>query len=255
MPLLHVRLFGQHTQINIPAVIKQAKFRLKSYRVIFNRDNHGYFHAAVTCSLFNDGNMLAYVKEGAPNVYSYDIPLFLDPENKMSYQSNTDWDLGLISNLGSRIDFYVQLYNGIERKRYDQAFFDSKDNSTQMYYGVNPQQQYFGSHIPMYVSNTDHVNGADITYTDTTLYDAEGYQKGTGGTYPTAKKYVHTGIEPQNGAGVDPQPGGDDYDNRPISQAEKAMVENSGNSLPGSGYRKGPLIYPYTIDLLFEYST
>jgi hypothetical protein len=256
MPLLHVRLFGEHTQINIPAVIKQAKFRLKSYRVLFNRDNHGYFHAAVTCSLFNDGNMLAYVKENAGNVYSYDIPLFIDPENKMTYESNTDWDMGLISNLGSRIDFYVKFYNSIERKRYDQAFFDSKDNSTQIYYGVNPEQPYFGSHIPMYVVNNAQVNGATVTYTDMDLYDANGVKKNsTAGTYPTAKKYVHVGVEPENGSGLDPQPGGDDYDTSAVSQAEKEMVENSKGSLVGSGYRKGPLIYPYSIDLLFEYST
>lgn len=258
MPILHIRLYGPQTQINIPSVIRQARFKLKGYRILFSRENHGYFHAAVTTNLFKDGNMLAFVQENAPTTYNYDLPLFVDPEKKLTYMDNCDWDMGIVSNLGGKIDFQVQLYNCIERKRYDQAFFDTKSKETTVYYGVNPEQAYFGQHVPLYV--------VDTGYTDSQLYDASGNQTATTDTidpntgvkttgsfvYPTAKKYVHTGVEL---AGVDPQPGGADYDARPINPVEAQAISRSGNQLTGSGYRTGPLTYPYSIDLLFEYST
>lgn len=160
MPLLHVKLHGPRTRINIPSTIRRSRFKLKSYRILFNREDHGYFHAALNCTLFNNGNVMNFVKKDDPNYFAYDIPLFIDPEKKLTYSENCDLDLGDVQNVSSMIEFNIQLFNCIERKRYTLATFDSTDaaiqglyGKAQMYNGTQyvEAQKYFGQSIPMYL--------------------------------------------------------------------------------------------------------
>lgn len=135
MPLLHIKLNGPRTRVNIPSSIPRARFKLKSYRVIFNRNDHGYYHASVNCSLFNTANMMSFSKTDDANYFSSDIPLFLDPENKLTSSENVDLDLGEVQNAQSSVEFFIEFFNCIERKRYDQAFFESNDPRITGLYG------------------------------------------------------------------------------------------------------------------------
>ena len=67
--------------------------------------------------------------------------------------------------------------------------------------------------------------------------------------YPDAGVWVHTGVQVGN---VDPQPGGKDYDERPINQTEANVIAKSNGAITGSGFRKNALIYAYSVDLIFE---
>ena len=58
--------------------------------------------------------------------------------------------------------------------------------------------------------------------------------------YPDATVWVHTGVQVGN---VDPQPGGKDYDERPINQTEENVIDKSVGALKGSGFRKNAIIY------------
>jgi hypothetical protein len=264
MAILHVRLNGPRTRINIPSTLRQARFRLKSYRILFNREDHGYYHGSLTCTIFNGGNIMNFVKKDDPNYFAYDIPLFIDPEKKLTDKENVDWDLGVVQNVSSMIEFNLQLFNCIERKRFDQAIFDSTDSSIRglynkgvMYDGANQlkSQTYFGQNIPMYLVPYANVNStsteaqAQETWTDTTWYNADGTTITSGSNiYPTALQYVHTGVHVGN---VNPNPGEKDYDARAVDAKEENMISN-GAAIKGSGYRRGAIIYAYSIDLVFE---
>jgi hypothetical protein len=278
MPLLHVKLHGPRTRINIPSTIRRSRFKLKSYRILFNREDHGYFHAALNCTLFNNGNVMNFVKKDDPNYFAYDIPLFIDPEKKLTYSENCDLDLGDVQNVSSMIEFNIQLFNCIERKRYTLATFDSTDAAIQGLYGKARMyngaafvdaQKYFGQSIPMYLvpyssktSTSTETPIAQETWTNAEWYDETGNKITSLGTapFPDATKYVHTGVHVGN---VNPTPGGKDFDTRPIDETESKIIDaakegtspNYNYPIAGSGYRKGALIYAYAIDLVFEIST
>lgn len=278
MAILHVKLNGPRTRINIPSTLRGARFKLKAYRILFNREDHGYYQASLNCTLFNSGNVMNFVKKDDPNYFAYDIPLFIHPEKKLTYRENVDWDLGDVQNVSSTIEFNVQMFNCIERKRFDMAVFDSTDATIQGLYNKAQfwdtptsawydAQTYFGMKIPMYISTYSQQTSTSnpSTYTDfgdTTKYKEDGSADTTypvGGTYPSAKTWVHTGVHIGT---IDPQPGNKDYDTRPIDETERKMVMNGGkaivggaDNLTGSGYRKGALIYAYAVDLVFEITT
>jgi hypothetical protein len=211
-----------------------------------------------------------FVKKDDPNYFAYDIPLFIDPEKKLTYSENCDWDLGDVQNVSSMIEFNIQLYNCIERKRYTLATFDSTDAAIQGLYGKAQMwdgtqfvdaQKYFGQSIPMYLvphsaktstSTETPITQEPWTYTD--WYDANGNNISTSGTapFPDARKYVHTGVHVGD---VNPTPGGKDFDDRPVDETERKVQKASTLAIDGSGYRKGALIYAYAIDLVFEIST
>jgi hypothetical protein len=93
-------------------------------------------------------------------------------------------------------------------------------------------------------------NPTPQNFKDTTRYAADGSVITTGSEiFPDATVWVHTGVQVGS---VDPQPGGKDYDTRPINQDEANVVAKSGGSLTGSGIRKNAIIYAYSVDLIFE---
>ncbi len=280
MTILHVKLNGPTTQINLPAGVTRFNMVLRSYRVLFNRPAHGYYQAMVNCSLLNGGNAMSFAKASDAQSWTYDFPLFLEPGIISTTKDSVDWDFGTINTSGSTIAFNIKLLNCIERKRFDQASFESSDPSIQMLYGkcisgtaggtVGPNtQQYWGNKIPMYpvpytnqtgtgtsvYMNDNFVsaitNPGGMNFSSTTWRDADGNTIATGSNvYPTSAIWVHTGVQIN-----DPQPGGQDYDMRPISADEQRVVNNSGGAISGSGYRRGAIIYPYSIDLVFEITT
>jgi hypothetical protein len=216
-----------------------------------------------------------FVKKDDPNYFAYDIPLFIDPENKITVSENCDWNLGEVQNVSSTIEFNIVLHNCIERKRYDQAFFDSSDPEIQGLYNkatfydsltdkVYDAQAYFGTKIPMYIvpystktdTSSENSNQQE-DFGDVYWFDAEGKRLTTDiGIFPSAKAYVHTGVHVGD---VNPNPGGKDYDTRPINEYESRVIENSKvnnvATLTGSGYRRGAIPYAYSIDLIFEITT
>ena len=124
MVLLHLRLQPGTTQIAIPENIKRGHLRLKSYRILFNRQNHGYYHASLSSALINTGNVIAYTIPNDAVHYMPTLPLFIDPENKLTYET-VDWDLGDVRNTLSTLQFNLQFFNCIQRSRYDLAYFDN----------------------------------------------------------------------------------------------------------------------------------
>lgn len=262
MTLLHVRLNGPSTSIDLPSSVRNPSFRLKSYRVLFNRDNHGYYYGTLKCTLFNDGNCMSFTRRGDANTYFNEIPLLVDPENKHTMRENVDIDLGAVRT-SSNVRFDIELFNCIERSRFDQAIFSSPDASIQSLYGVSALQPYFGTSIPMYpiptANQPDQVTSyptpQDFLYykqfaADGTLLATNGVEETPADhIFPDATVWVHTGVQVGN---VDPQPGGKDYDERPINQTEANIIAKSGGVLKGSGRRKNALIYAYSVDLIFE---
>lgn len=307
MPILHVKLNGPRTRINIPSTIRRGRFKLKSYRILFNREDHGYYHGALNCTIFNSGNIMNFVKKDDPNYFAYDIPLFIDPERKLTQSDNCDWDLGEVQNVSSMIEFNLDLYNCIERKRYTTALFDSNDPTIRGLYGKATMyngsseldaQPYFGTSIPMYivpyssltsetetdittgvgnlalsltdsneaagtpatltglpqnntVTYTEYANRQQEVWTHTVPFAADGTAGAAAGSaiYPDARKYVHTGVHVGK---VDPRPGQKDFDTRYVDPIEEKVVSKSAGAITGSGFRKGAIIYAYTIDLVFE---
>lgn len=268
MTLLHVRLRGPTTTITLPPSMNNARFKLKSFRILFNRDTHGYYLATLTSSLFDEGNVMNYVKAGEPGTRFNEIPLFLNPSNIFTQDFSLDWDLGRVRGTSS-VSFNIQFHNCIERARFDQAVFDSNDPSIAKLYGVSKYQPYFGTKIPMYISATSN------TYTQTTMssgftppltaadfgsnstYGPDGTDNTpspapTNKPYPNAKIWVHTGVQVGS---VDPQPGGVHYDTNPTSVEEANIIAKSGGALTGSGFRRNAIIYAYSIDLVFEVTT
>lgn len=276
MTILHVRLRGPTTTITIPSSMNNAKFVLKSARVLFNRDSHGYYVAWINSSLFDEGNVISYSKAGDPTTRFPEIPLLLNPEGKnaLIYQ-NADWDLGRVRGSGT-VTFNLRFETCIERKRFSQAVFDSNDPSIAKYYGASPYQPYFGQSIPMYLGNGPNSNsfnraqmgqryatqnppiGLATLHVDefgsNSLYAADGTNitpspAPTNKPFPNASLWVHTGVVVN---GVDPQAGGPDYDTNVTSIEEANIVAKSGGQLTGSGVRRNAIIYAYSVDLIFE---
>lgn len=260
MPVFHVRFSGGSTVVDLPSSINSSNFKLKSYRVLFNREDHGYHIAMLRCTLFNDGNVISYSKPNEPATRFSDIPLILDPEKKQTFVENADWNLGKVRNTSS-VKFDIKFENCIERKRFDVAYFNSSDPAIMKLNGLSEFQSYFGTKIPMYL-------GADSNYPDQlsvtagkTFAAAQRFaEDGTeiiperpipDGTkpFPNATLWVHTGVQVGN---VDPQPGGGDYTNNAMSIDEANVVARSGNQLSGSGFRRNAIIYAYIVDLVFE---
>lgn len=268
MTLLHVRLNGHQTQINLPSTIQMAGLRLKSYRVLMNRVNHGYYHVRVTSSLLMSGNMMAFTAKNQANLYAPDLPLFINPELKLT-QEHCDWDLGTIQNSTSTVTFTVQMYSCIERKRFDQAVFETTDANV-LSLGVDPR---FGFKVPIYKYPQNINLTCPQASTDGKTYyeelgsiDANGNQlapnPSPGTAYPSYRVYVHTGVQigdndNANDLGIDPTPGGTEYTTDPIN-GQELQAYNQAHSYPtpydytGSGFRKGAIPYPYSIDLVFE---
>lgn len=276
MTILHVRLRGPSTTITIPSSMNNAKFKLKSARVLFNRDSHGYYLGLITSSLFDEGNVISYSKSGEPSTRFCEIPLLLNPESKNSliYQ-NADWDLGRARGGGS-VTFNLRFETCIERKRFSQAVFDSNDPSIAKYYGSSPYQPYFGQSIPMYLGNgpssttsnslqmsrqyatqNPPTGGGALpteSFGSNSLYAADGTNitpspPPTNRPFPNASLWVHTGVVV---SGVDPQAGGPDYDMTVTSIEEANIVAKSGGQLTGSGVRRNAIPYAYSVDLIFE---
>lgn len=167
-------------------------------------------------------------------------------------------ELGLARSV-SNVKFDIALFNCIERKRFDQAIFDSNDPEIKGLYNMSTLQKYFGTNIPMYpipTSNmTDQVSNSPVgsDFLSTTWFGADGKTIATDANpiFPDAVKWVHTGVQVGS---VDTQPGGRDYDVNTMNVAEEVIRANSNNILTGSGFRKNAIIYAYSVDLIFEIS-
>jgi hypothetical protein len=84
-------------------------------------------------------------------------------------------------------------------------------------------------------------------------FDADGNEIADSGSdavtpYP-APIYVHTGVQVGS---VDPRPGGRDYSLHRMTPQEEKEYTNSTQRITGSGYRTNAVIYPYTMELIFE---
>jgi hypothetical protein len=255
--------------------MNNARFKLKSARVLFNRDSHGYYLALITSSLFDEGNVISYSKSGEPSTRFCEIPLLLQPElkNSLIYQ-NADWDMGRARGGGS-VTFNLQFESCIERKRFSQAVFDSGDPSIAKYYGQSVYQPYYGTTVPMYMSPNSNretnstmssvypvqqpPSGTPIPFTtadfgSNSLYAPDGTNitptpAPTNKPFPNASLWVHTGVQVSN---VDPQPGGTTFDTAPVSVEEANIIAKSGGQLTGSGFRRNAIPYAYSVDLIFE---
>lgn len=268
MTILHVRIRGPTTTVTLPSSMNNARFKLKSYRVLFNRNEHGYYLGTLTSSLFDEGNVMNYVKSGEPGTRFNEIPLFINPETKLTQELTVDWDLGRVRGTSS-VSFNIKFQNCIERARFDQAVFDSSDPSISKLYGLSVYQPYFGTKVPMYISPTSNLPSQQTMSTGFTppltaadfgsnsLYAADGTNNTptpapTTKPYPNAKLWVHTGVQVGN---VDPMPGGIHYDANPTSVEEANLIAKSGGTLTGSGFRRNAIIYAYAVDLVFEVTT
>lgn len=265
MTLLHIRLRGPSTTVTLPASLNSAKFKLKSYRVLFNRNDHGYYLASLTSSLFDEGNAMNYVKAGEPGTRYNEIPLLLDPETKQTVESNLEWDLGRVRGTSS-VSFNIKFSNCIERSRFDLAVFDSNDASITKLYNISNYQPYFGTKIPMYISPDSNMPdqstmspGAWVVgdFGSNSTYGADGTNNTpspapSNKPFPSSLLWVHTGVQVGN---IDPQPGGADFDSNPTSVEEANIISKSGGTLPGSGFRRNAIIYAYSVDLVFEVTT
>lgn len=98
-----------------------------------------------------------------------------------------------------------------------------------------------------YLPGSDYVTGYQ--------YNAAG--KIIGGTgilsttsfYPSAAKYVNTGVHIHTNEVMDEL-----YDSTCVSADEGVQYINSNGFIQGSGINRNAIIYPYTVDLIFEYS-
>jgi hypothetical protein len=228
--------------------------------VLFNRNDHGYYHLAVRATgLTNTTNCISYSTKGQGDKFASDIPIWLDPENKLTVDTQITWPLGRVSN-ASLITFETALYNCIERQRYDQAVFDTSvsDPNIQSLKGVSAMQPFFGpfgQSVPLYVIPKSyypdqHTDGTIAgTFVDTNQYDADGnIISPAPGSFPSTR-YVHTGVQVGD---IDPTPGGRDYSTHYVTPEEKRQHDNSAGVITGSGYRTNAIIYPYTMELVFE---
>lgn len=271
MTILHVRLRGATTTITLPPSMNNARFKLKAFRVLFNRSDSGYYLATVTSSLFDEGNVLSYVKSGEPGTRYSEIPLFLNVGANLTQDFNMDWDLGRVRGTSS-VSFNIKFHNCIERARMSEAYFEPNDPAITMMYGVSKYQPYFGSKIPMYISpisnqvnqtamtNATAIGGPNLTiaaFGSNARYAPDGTNitdspAPSNQPYPSSTTWVHTGV--QFGA-IDPQPGGLHYDTSPTSVEEANIVAKSGGALTGSGFKRNAIPYAYSVDLVFEVTT
>jgi len=271
MTILHVRLRGPTTTITLPPSLNTARFKLKGFRILFNRPDSGYYLATVTSSLFDEGNVISYSKSGEPSTRYSEIPLFLTPGSILTQDFNMDWDLGRVRGTSS-VSFTIKFHNCIERARMSEAYFDSNDPAITMLYGASKYQPYFGTKIPMYISpisnqagqtsmtNATSIGGPSLTYQDfgsNARYAPDGTNitdspAPTNRPYPSSTTWVHTGV--QFGS-IDPQPGGVSYDTSVTSVEEANIVAKSGGALTGSGFRRNAIMYAYSVDLVFEVTT
>lgn len=254
--------------------MNNARFKLKSARVLFNRDSHGYYLALITSSLFDEGNVISYSKSGEPSTRFCEIPLLLHPESKNSLIfQNADWDMGRARGGGS-VTFNLRFESCIERKPFSQAVFDSGDPSIAKYYGKSVYQPYYGTTVPMYLSPNSNLatnttmssvygvqqppgSISSLTTTDfgsNNLYARDGTNitpnpAPTNKPFPSSTLWVHTGVQVTN---VDPQPGGPTFDTNPVSVEEANIIAKSGGQLTGSGFRRNAITYAYSVDLIFE---
>lgn len=269
MTLLHVRLFGDKTVINLPSAFRKGRISLRGYRVLFNRDNHGYHHMSVRSTILGRANVAAFTAEGNPDGYTAELPIWLNPENKLSEDKSMAWDLGRVENPGSAIQFDMRLYNCIERKRYDQAFFPEStlDVNIRTLKGLSAHQLYFGqygtavplylfpkSYLPSQALTTDSSGGANGIadyFENGTLFDSKGTSLATSVATPApypSWQYVHTGVQVGD---VDPTAGGKDYTDHRRTLEEVEQYTNSAGVIKGSGYRTNAIIFPYSIELVF----
>src|SRR5688572_3954613 len=156
MTLLHVRLFGDKTVVNLASAFRKGRISFRGYRVLFNRDNHGYHHLSVRTTLLGRANIAAFTAQGNADGYTAELPVWLNPEAKLSQDTSLVWPLGRIENPGSAILFELKLYNCIERKRYDQAFFSTSvaDVNIRTLKGLSKHQTQFGEYgdaVPLYL--------------------------------------------------------------------------------------------------------
>lgn len=271
MTILHVRLRGPTTTITLPPTMNNARFKLKAFRILFNRSDHGYYLATVTSSLFDEGNVLSYVKSGEPGTRYSEIPLFLAYSQNQTQDFNMDWDLGRVRGTSS-VSFGIKFHNSIERARMSEAYFEPNDPAITMLYGVSKYQPYFGQKIPMYISpvsnqpgqttmtNFNIASGPPPLVLNAAAFGSNAHYApdGTNITdsptptnfpYPSSTTWVHTGVQIAN---IDPQPGGLHYDTSVTSVEEANIVAKSGGALTGSGFRRNAIPYAYSVDLLFE---
>lgn len=66
--------------------------------------------------------------------------------------------------------------------------------------------------------------------------------------YPSAGKYVNTGVHVYSNHDMEQL-----YDDTPINTEEVIQNVNSKGFIKGSGIRRHAIIFPYTVDLIFEY--
>lgn len=293
MTIVHVKLYGGRTQINLPSSFRKGSLTLRGYRFLFNRDDHGYYHASVRTTLLGGTNVISFTTKGYGDRFSSELPLWIDPEKKLTQDTALTWPMGRIENPNTVVLFELALYSCIERKRYDQATFDTTivDANITGLKGLSTQQAYFGefgNSVPLYVVPRSMLpNGDDVekietgtiewegdgtaanTWADglynTTInsledefysryrFDADGTQIGDSGSdsvkpYP-APIYVHTGVQVGS---VDPRAGGKDYSTHRMTPQEEKEYANSTQRITGSGYRTNAVIYPYTMELVFE---
>lgn len=271
MTILHVRLRGPTTTITLPPSMNNARFKLKAFRVLFNRGDSGYYLATVTSSLFDEGNVISYSKAGEPSTRYSEIPLFLVVGANLTQDFNMDWDLGRVRGTSS-VSFNIKFHNSIERSRMSEAYFDSNDPAITMLYGASKYQPYFGTKIPMYISPISNqvsqttmtsaasIGGPVLNYQDfgsNARYAPDGTNitdtpAPTTKPYPSSTTWVHTGVQ---FGGIDPQPGGSHYDTSVTSVEEANIVAKSGGALTGSGFRRNAIHYAYSVDLVFEVTT
>jgi hypothetical protein len=266
MTLLHVRLYGGRTQITLPPSFRGGALTLRGYRVLFNRDNHGYYHLALRAiGLIDSPNVISYTTRNQGERFTVELPIWLDPEAKLTHDTQITWPMGRVQNGNALVTFEIALYNCIERKRYDQAVFDTsiQDVNITGLKGLNPKQTYFGEFgqsVPLYVIPKSyfpdqHTDGIiEDTFDDVYRYRSDGtpYVDENGdkviGSFPSTR-WVHTGVQVGN---VDPTPGGADYSTDRMTAQEELEYKNSDGAITGSGYRTNAVIYPYTIELVFE---
>ena len=261
MPLIHVRFQGASTTIDLPPSFRSSQFRLKSYRVLFNREDHGFHVGSIKCTLFNDGNIISFTRANDPTARFIELPLILDPEKKQTHMENVDWNLGTVRN-ASNVKFEVAFENCIQRSRFDLAYFNTTDSEVLRMRGISPYAAYFAPSMTMYPNATANFPDqrtisevppmTPVTFGSTSLYAPNGTLVTTDANpiFPSATTYVHTGVQVGN---VDPQPGGLDYTTDAVNVDEALAISNSGNALTGSGFRRNAVIYCYALDLVFEY--
>jgi hypothetical protein len=262
MTIVHIRLYGGRTQVNLPSTFRKGTITLRGYRFLFNRDDHGYYHASVRTTLLDGTNVISFTTKGLGDRYSAELPLWIDPEKKLTQDTQITWPLGRVENPNTVVLFELALYNCIERKRYDQATFDTTvvDANITGLKGLSPQQQYFGefgNSVPLYVIPKSYLPSQETSAAiEAEFYsqfrhnkDGEAVTSTSDGTKPYPSTiYVHTGVQVGS---VDPTPGGKDYSTHRMTPQEESEFK-AGGAVVGSGYRTNAVIYPYTMELIFE---